>query len=160
MNCFQKNDFFKIEKVGRFALSMPNTRQTYFARYSKNKGPLEKTLGDFIVAQTIYYLYKEQMTRKKSVCTFLSFKFPLIFVRGTSWTNQSSEVGASCTASLSPEISRFLVSEVRFHNFWKALSSELFRSLDVTQYDSGRLNISFKQDLGRFDEARSTLILT
>ena len=39
-------------------------------------------------------------------------------------------------------------------------SSELFQDLDVTQYDSGRLNISFKQDLGRFDEARSTLILT
>ena len=39
-------------------------------------------------------------------------------------------------------------------------SSELFQELDVTQYDSGRLNISFKQDLRRFDEARPTLILT
>ena len=106
-----------------------------------------------VPGESTTYIKNKWPRKKKVYCTFLSFKSPLIFVRGTSWTNQSFEVGASCTASLSPEISRFLVSEVRFHNFWKALSSELFRSLDVTQYDSGRLNISFKQDLRRFDEA-------
>ena len=95
---------------------------------------------------------------KKVYPTFLSFKFPLIFVRGTSWTNQSSEMGASCTTTLSREISRFWVSEMRLHNFWKALSSQVFQGLDVTQYDSGRLNMSFKKDLGRSEEWSSSLI--
>ena len=75
---------------------------------------------------------KNEWPEKKEYGTFLSFKSPLIFVRGTSWTNQRFEMGAQCTTTLSPEISRFWVSEMRFHNFWKALSSELFQDLDVT----------------------------
>ena len=108
---------------------------------------------------SIYYLYKERMTRKKKeYCTFLSFKSPLIFVRGTSWTNQSFEMRASCTASPSREISRFWVSEIRFHNFWKLLISQLFQGLDLTQYDSGRLNMSFKQDLGKSEQWSSPIV--
>ena len=102
--------------------------------------------------------WKQRTNHQKKKPEKTCFKSAQIFFRDASISNQRFEMGASCTASLSREISRFWVSEMRLHNFWKALSSQVFQGLDVTQYDSGRLNMSFKQDLGRSEQWSSSLI--